>query len=583
MAEPKGVKRLDIGDKLGQIEDKKELEVLKTAAENLPSAAKVRIYKVNEENNKRHFIVSIPAQDFDSANAQEIIKSKYSKKPGCGGGDYLIELIDGEGKTVGNYVVTLIDEEIPKEEKDTRHIDLMNEALDMREKATDKMVEAKEKLHEVEKAKIESTMEFMNRQWESMSEVYKSQIDELRTKKEDKSGDELSQKLIQLQIDAIRKDMEYEREKLFSEIKVKEEAKSGNDKMLEILLPLIVNKKEENPLDTMSKTMEIMAQFSGNQGESLTDIMNNPMKMQMFKSLLGMDDKKKDFFEDMMENPMKMQMFKQMMGITEKKDFFSEMMENPEKFKMAQRMLGLPTENTPPPPPIAVEPKKDFLEQMVEMTQKMSAVKPIIANMLGVESRPVANLMELFGTLITNAAPHVVDGIKTVSNNFVHAKLIEQGYIQGADGSLIPIRRQAEPQRRRQPLPSHEVNDWTNVQPEGRPSEFHGVEKEPIQTQKSSMEENMNIEQRFESFLQKVVAESNGEPMGTTVLIDKISDLMVSDFKSNPMIILQIMKYGDKLPDMMAVIIKRNLSVDDSVAIGMANEIARVSQEKAKG
>ncbi|MDP2158910.1 MAG: hypothetical protein Q8K02_00370, partial [Flavobacterium sp.] len=363
MAEPK-TKKLNIEDKLGGESDKKELQELKDIVKNLPTAAKIRIYKMDEDGGKK-FIVSVPASDFDSANAFEYIKSKYSSK--YGGGDYVIELLDGEGQTVGRNVISLIGEE-PKDTAPAKHIEMMDKALDMKEAATDKLIEANTKMHEVEQAKSQSTMELMSKQWDAMAKIFESRIADLSRQKE-ATPDPMMQMLIQRDIDNVKRDIERDRDKIMSEIKSKEDSRSGNDKMMELLMTMILNKKEENPIDTISKTMEMVANMSGGQGDTLDDIMSNPVKLKMYKEMMGLDEKKKDFFEDLMSNPMKAEMFKKILGVEEKKkDLLTEVMENPEKFKMVQRMLGLPTaeefSSRNSVPPIIPEVKKDFLEQM---------------------------------------------------------------------------------------------------------------------------------------------------------------------------------------------------------------------------
>lgn len=572
MAEPK-IKKLSIEDKLGAVEDKKELSVLKDVAENLPSSTKVRIYKLDEENNKRRFLTSIPTEDFDSTNAHEFIKSKFAEEHG--GGDYLIELLDGDARAVGKYTLSIFGKKT-QEVESTRHIDIMNKALDMKEEAADKIVEAKDKLHEVEKAKIESTMELMNRQWDAMAKIYESRITDLSKQKES-SSDVFMQQMIQRDIENTRRDMEREKDKLISEIKSKQESRSGNDKVLELLTTMIINKREESPMDTISKTMEMMANMNSG-GDSLEDIMANPVKLKMYKEMLGIDIKK-DFFEELMSNPMKAEMFKKVLGIEEKKkDFMTEMMENPERFKMIQRMMGLPTAEEMAAknsvPPITPEPKKDFLEQMLDMTQKLAVAKPMLTNMLGVESRPIANLMELVGNVINGAMPHIVEGVKTVSNNLVTTKLLDKGFMMGANGTLISIDQIKRGQ-------SKEIHH-REIEPRMQPihtTQTPIVTPAPIIEQPKG-ESNMGLEEKFEKMLASVVVEA-GDSIEPQALVDKMSNLMINEFKSNPMIVIQLMKYGDKLDGMMANIISRLIGVDEQTGLALAGEISRVTREKA--
>lgn len=595
MAEPK-TKKLDIEDKLGSVEQKKDFEALKEITDNLPSSAKVRIYRTNEEGVKK-FISTYAASDFDSNNPHEWIKSKFYAKHG--GGEYRVELVDSEGKSVGGSTIDLIEEE-GKENSSSKHIEIMDKALDMKERASEKMIEANTEMHKVEKAKVESTMELMGRQWDAMAKIYESRIEDISNKK-DGTADPMLQMFFQREIENMKREMERDKERFMSEIKSKEESRSGSDKVVDLLTTMLLNKKEENPIDNIAKTMELVTQMTGNGGDTLDDIMSNPIKLKMYKEMMGVEDKKKDFMEDMMSNPMKMEMFKKMFGIEDKKkdfmedmmsdpmkmevfkkmfgieekkkDLITEVMENPEKFKMVQRMLGLPTAeemaSRNSAPPIIPEPKKDFLEQMMDMTSKLVAAKPVLTNMLGIESRPIANIMELAGNVINGAMPHIVDGVKTVSNNMVTVELLKRGYVQGANGTLIPLPSNKQKQNAHRQEVQH--NELPVVQ--ARPI------VEPI-IERPKQEDGMGLEQKFEKMLAGIVVES-GEGIEATALVDKMSDLMVAEFKSNPMIIMQVIKYGDKLDAMMGGIINKIVGTDNEVSLSLAREISRVTREKA--
>lgn len=572
MAEPK-LKKLSIEDKLGAVEDKKELSVLRDVAESLPSSTKVRIYKLDEGNNKRRFLTSIPTEDFDATNAHEFIKSKFAEEHG--GGDYLIELLDGDAKPVGKYTLSIFGKKT-QESESTRHIEIMDKALEMKEQASEKLIEANTEMHKVEKAKVESTMELMGRQWDAMAKIYESRITDISNKKES-TADPMMQMVFNREIENMKRDMERDKERFMFEIKSKEESKSGSDKVLELLTTMIINKREESPMDTISKTMEMMASMNSG-GDSLEDIMANPVKLKMYKEMLGIDSKK-DFFEELMSNPMKAEMFKKVLGIEEKKkDLMTELMENPERFKMIQRMLGLPTAEEMAAknnvPPIVPEQKKDFLEQMLDMTQKLAVAKPMLTNMLGVESRPIANLMELVGNVINGAMPHIVEGVKTVSNNLVTTKLLDKGFMMGANGTLISI----DQIRRGQSKEIHHREIEPRMQPI-HTTQTPIVTPAPIIEQPKG-ESTMGLEEKFEKMLASIVVEA-GDSIEPQILVDKMSNLMINEFKSNPMIVIQLMKYGDKLDGMMANIISRLIGVDEQTGLALAGEISRVTREKA--
>lgn len=520
--------KLSIEDKIGIVEDKKDEEVLKNIVEKLPSASKIRIHKRLEDGGKA-FIISMSAEDFDVSNAQEYIKAKFSEKHG--GGDYLIEMVDGGGDVVGKNVITLIEEKT-KGDSDDKHIRLMNQALTMKEEAVDKVLQAKDALHDAEKTKTNSMMELMSKQFESIAEMYKSKIDDLTKKKE--QSPEFMQIIYQGQIESMKREMEYEKQRMSNELNAKRESGAASDKMFELintLIPTILansQNKNEDPVKTMQNTITMLETVTGKKKDTLEELITNPEKMMVFQRLLGVDTQPRpDFFEEMLSNPMKAEMFKKTLGIEEKKDFFSELIENQNKMMIFKKAMGV--EDAPPPIVVAPEPKKDLFEQMIDMSNKFNNAKPLLMNLMGIQPQPAKTFMELISTIVTGLGPTVTQAVNQITNSMVTVEMIRKGMVkQLPNGQLVAV---------------ESTTGFSGVEAQSKKAEKPPVVKEspkPIVKENNSMD----IKRLFEEIVIDIVA-SSSEQIEGNIFVDKVSDNVVKRAKENPSLVNDIVAIPD--------------------------------------
>lgn len=577
-------RKLSIEKKLEQQEAKRDAEVLSKIAQELPSSSKIKIYKKEDEG--KLYITSIPAEDFADTDPHEFIKRKYVKKHG--GGDYIVELLDGDGNTVDKKIVSIIDEkEETKEEKDIRHYKIMEEALEMKEEAVEKLKEVEEEKRRAEMTKYEHMIEQMNRQFELIQDMYRSQIDALKEQLA-ATGDPTQQLLIQSHIDKIEREMERELDRLKMEMKEKEESRVATEKMFDLvnsLLPMILNRDKDikDPVEELDKTIKLVQNLTGGRKDLIESFLENPEKLKVFQKLIGVDtsdEKKKDFFESLLENPMKADMFKKILGVEEKKDFLTDIMEHPQKFELFKKIIGLDKQEElvnsikelASQKNETVERKSGF-EEIIELASKIEQAKPVLRNMLGVQAQPAKTFVELVSSVLQNAGPYLAQTIQSIMNGMITIEMIKQGKIgQDALAGIAGTNRA---------LP----NKSGTVQ-----QEFGNVEEQKPKhqdTQKQQEVKEVDLEKAFEEILLKVSASNaNNEGMDVLTFVDKVSDVIVYNVKRRPQLMLAVMKLGgvEGIKDKMNNVIKRVTGIEDDASINELSEsIIESVKEKFTG
>lgn len=557
------VRKLTVESKIAKGEDIKDAAVLTEIASNLPSASKVRVYKIDDTGAKK-YIKEVPADTFDSDNPHEFIKSKFAGK--FGGGEYYIELIGSNKDVVHDALIELIDEKAP-DEKSTGHIKVMEEALDMKANATDDLIKAKDAQQEVEKEKHQNTVDLLQSQFSQITEMFKGRVDELRTDlrdaKEGKS-DASKEMLLDIQIKALEREMQQKQDDIRRSIEKEEKSSGSSDKVFDLvssLIPALINKNDkpqESPIQTITEVMGAIHTMTGGNGDTIDDIMNNPMKMKMFKDMMGISEEpKKDFFEEIMERPDKAIAFKKMMGIedTPKKSAMDEMLESAEKMKLFQTMFApqVPINQ----PPVNMEPKKDTFEQMAEMVSKLTTMKPVLMNMLGVQQTPVRNFTELLGTLASNLAPHIATGVTNVMNSMVTMEMIKKGMYDPTTGEVI-----------KQPQAAYAGAGQDQVE-----KQVLKIKKPPKATK--GMKE---VEKAFENIVMDVTG-SIDEKEDIKVFIDKIISLMLLHIKEHPKFVEVVSADGNlevlvaKMSSAITKVAGFQKTQADEIAIAIAQEI----------
>jgi len=633
------MKKLSIEDKLGMVEDKRDTKLLAEIVERLPSASKVRLYK-RSEDGQRKFITNIAVDDFDVSNPHEYVKSRFYDK--YGGGDYYIELIDSGGDTVGKSIISLIDE--VKEKGDERYARMIDEALDIREKAQNKVVEVEKKMREAEIAKYEAALDTINKNWEAMSKMYEKMIEDLRVRKEEAPSH--LQYVIDGQIKSIEQKFEIEKMRMESEVRARDEGKAATEKMFELvntLIPMVISRREgeKDPVQTFNETFALVEKITGGKKDIIESLLETPEKLKIFQRLMGIEEeKRKDFFGEIMESPEKAIVFRRLLGVEEKKDFFSDVLENPEKILVFRRLMGMEekkdvfTEMAEHPEKALVfkrlmglEDKKDFLTEVLDNPQKFEVLKKI----MGVDkmdemmkdimeeasketvvpvpqksfideaieaatkvdklksifspSQPVRSLIELAGVFFQNVAPHVVEGIKQVTNSMVTIEMIKQGYVrQLPDGSLVynvPL------QGAGRPTPPGPPPGPTPPKKKVREHKEPPIEPFGATTEEKGGKEEVNVEKMFEEIIIDVAASlsTSGPEIDTKIFIDKVSDIVVKQFQENPSIALRVLRYGDTMSinKAMSNVIAKVMGVGQDTSLPVAAAISNQVTEKIKG
>jgi hypothetical protein len=598
---PKIERTMSVEKILDRQEVKKDAEVLKSIVENLPSAAKVKIYK-KDDDGKASFITSVPAEDFNNEkDKHEYIKNRFAKKHG--GGDYYIELVDSDDNKVSSTTISLIDE-IAKNETTTKSAKIMEESLEMREKAFERVKEVEEEKRKLDNEKHDLQLTFLEKQWSTIEKMYNSQIDSIKSQLE-ASNDKNSQEILKAELSKINNDLENRRMRFEMEVKTQNEGKASSDKMFDLmnsLIPALISKSDKegkDPVEEFTKMFGLVEKITGGKKDLIEgmienpeklvlfqrmmgissngngkkdffeEMMENPMKAEFFKKVIGVEEKreKKDFFEELMENPTKAEFFKKVIGIEEKKDLFTELIENTQKFDMVRKLFGMDrqemvikelTDKLSSGPTVPIEPPKGFLDELVETAHKMESVKPVLRNLLGVQSTPVKSFIELIGTVINS--PYLVQAVGTVMNGLTTVAMIKNGVAlpgqtpqPGFAGNSSPV-----PQSTNQNIPPNNNKGENN---------------------------DVNIEKLFESCVIKVANTNKDGVMKAEIFVEGVSNEIVSYVNNHPEAMLKILKYGgfDSITELMTKIVMPLMGITEDVARSLSTEIANLVVQKVTG
>lgn len=587
--EGKTVERtLAVEKAIGGQERKRDTETLKEIAISLPTASRVKIYRMDDEGVNKDYITTINAEDAPK-DWHEFIKNKYSKK--YGGGDYLIELRDSEGNVVHKSVISIISDKEKKDDprKEAKYVE---EALEMREQAFDKMREAQEEKSKAEKSKYDVAIDSLTRQFDVIQKMYESQIQVLNKQLED-TEDKKGRDYIQRMIEQRNYELDKEREKFEYQMHQQTEGKASTDKVYDLIntmLPMIVSKSEKertDPIQEMERTVSLVNTITGGRKDLIESLLENPERASVFKKVMGIEENgKKDFFSDMVENPNKVQMFRSMLGIKDEekpKDFFADMMENPQKFEMFKKLFGfdrqeqmlaaiMSKENSVP-----VEPPKSGFDEIVELAGKVQTAGPVLKNMLGVSSQPAKSFIELVSTFVTGAGPYLSQAVQNVMNGMITTKMIEKGLItnanqlgmQGGSGgfhgteSKKPVEHVGEFKE--------DTGEVFDVRTD-RTSEPFASEQAKVEEQRRSM----NIEQMFEQVVASVLLSSQGQPIEAQQFVGQVAQGVIDTVEKHPSLMLKVMKLGgfEGIVSKMTPIIVKTASIDEETAKQYAGYIA---------
>lgn len=552
---------------------KRDFAVLNKVSTSLPSEAKIKVYKKDDDNVA--YIATISAEDFSTQDPHQYILTKYAKKHG--GGDYIVELLDSDGNAVKRTMVSIAGDSA-KYENPTKEARIVEEALNMREEAYSKMKEAQGEKLEAEKTKFETVIGSMEKQWETIQKMYEAQIDAL---KDQMSGapDPTAQMMIQMQMDKIGRDFETSRSKMENEMKNQGESKVATEKMYDLvntLIPMVINNKPEikDPVEELTKMLNVVSMITGGKKDIIESFIESPEKAIIFKRLLGVEDitpkkdffsemiespekaiifkrllgveessKKKDFFEDMLDNPMKAQMFKTMLGL-DKKDFFTEISENPQKFDFLKKIMGLDElealKNLPPP---VVTERKDPLDQFVDMFDKVNKLKTLIA-----PPPPARSGFEFLGNLFSAIAPNINSLAAQVMQGLVTIEMIKKGNVNpetlmALSGGQVPpaaVPYKEEPSKEQKEADVASQTRTTHVREE-TPDPFGQKSTKP----EASGMDNGNVEREFQTILIDVVS-SFSEPPEMDVFVDKVIGIVYKKVLEKPGLAFEAMgRYRD--------------------------------------
>lgn len=562
---------LSIEKRLGTEEAKKDIEILGKVADTLPSASKIKIYKKNEEN--RDYIASVSAEDFANTDPHEYVKNKFAKKHG--GGDYLIELLSSDGEPVQRRVISIIDE-TEKKPEDTKQARIVEEALQMREDAFDKVKEAEKEKREAEKMKYDTAIEGMSRQWDTIQKMYDSQIAVLREQLEG-TKDRDVQSTIERQIDRIQREFDSSKNKFEIDMKSREEGKVATEKMFDLvntLIPMILQrstKEDKDPVEELSKTITLVNSLTGGKKDIIESFIENPERMQLFQKLLGINaESKKGTFDDVLENPMKMEMFRKMLGIEEKRDFLVDMIDNPQRFDIFRKLTGIDKQedlikevkrlgdNIIEKSAVPIEEPKGFIDEILEAKNKFEALKNLFQ-----PSQPAKTFVELVSTLVSGAGPYVAQAVNSYMNGMITLEMLRKGMINKSN--LPP-----------QLLSGQGFQGIANI-PDNAPQ----VKKTKPETKEQENKE-VKLEDAFRSITINILQQYQGALDGE-IFVDKVVDAVILNVKRNPSLIFQIMKYEhDGIVEEMSTIFMELLRVEKPISDGLAKQIANKVVEGMK-
>jgi len=517
------LKRLDIEKILEQKEVEKDSKALGDIVDKLPGDSRVKIYKRDEETLKKIYITSVPADEFSTLDPHEYIKNTYSKK--FGSGEYIIEMYDGD-KLIDSRLINVVS---PEEEDEMSHVEkakrIVDEALEMKEKAIEKMEKVAEKKIEEEEKKTFTIVELISRQWETIMNMYRDQINSLRESKDQSP-------LIQEQIR--RLELEMERAKMQMETQIRNAMTQESSKsQMELIMSLVANKGNDKLYELISSLIPQIIQKSS---ETKEDPVEKTLKViELAEKISG---GRKDFFEELLSNPQKFEAFKIMIGLDKYEKTYSQMIDILKSFNK----------------PVEIE-HKGALDELIEVSQKIEYAKPILRNILGIQSQPARSLVELISNVLTTSAPHIVNAVNSYMNGMMMIEMIRKGLIGKEEAAkLLGVNA-----------------GFSGAQQRPKTNEIPEKQSPQIEHSKNGGKE-MNVEQLFVENLVNIV--SSGE-LPAEAVAEKLADVILSEYKRNPMVIVQILKYGgkDNIIKRMTELILNTISVPEEVANAMSSLI----------
>jgi len=383
----KEIKISDIENLLEKDEAKKDYVILSELQSKLPSAARVKIFKRGEDGN-RGFIQKLSAEDFKKADFHDYIKKKFV--PVYGGGDYIIELLDGKDNVVHTSEITVLGEPEKKEAIEIDRLKEHEQIMKMREDAFEKLKEAQEEKLKVEKQKWENVVDLLRNQYQRTEEFFKSQIQELRERLKQQDSEFIRDKIAELEKKLTEEKLRYEREIA----EAKRNAESADrfyntiGQIFNQILPEIL-KKGEDPVEKYEKFLGIINNVVQNKKDFVETLLEDPRKVEIFKKLI-VGEEKKSVVEEIFKEPRKIKDWLEILGLTKRKDSITEILENADKLKAILEMLGFAKrkdsiteilENADKFKTIlemlGFTKRKDFLEELMESEKKFEILQKL--------------------------------------------------------------------------------------------------------------------------------------------------------------------------------------------------------------
>jgi len=440
----------EVGEKIEKTVEKeiakKEGEILKDVVKTLPSDTRVRVMKLDE--GTRVYVTTVSIDEYDKTDPYAWIKRRFAKKHGSG--EYVLEFISPEGEVIKSSPPIYIEADSNQDKSAQEFLKKAEEALRLKEEAIDKKVELSQKLSQLETEKANILVELVNKQLDMMTRLYEERINAVKEKLEKGAG--ADSQILLLELQRIKDDYRAAVDKIYDV--VRQAAEEKQPEYLSVVMDIMKSSLEKNSFSEAIQVLSMLKDiFKPDQEKKdfLEDIIENPQKAEMFKKLMGIDDKpdkeKKDFFEEILENPQKLEVFKKLMGIDEKKDLITELAENPQKLEMIKKLFGLDEVREIKSSLTDVihrvlareERPKDMIEEIVEYGEKLRRMKDILAPLLGAQVQPVKSFLELVSTIVNS--PTMPEIVSRIMEGHVKAKLIEQGFIPTEyAGAIVDVR-----------------------------------------------------------------------------------------------------------------------------------------------
>ncbi|MEW6215332.1 MAG: hypothetical protein AB1478_09075 [Nitrospirota bacterium] len=107
---------LSIEKRLNNIEQRKDSQVLAEIAADLPSAARIKIYKVSDLDGSRVYITAIAAEILTRKDIHQFLQSRFGRRHG--GGTYILEFLNSEGDPVKEHEISILVEDDTSEKRE---------------------------------------------------------------------------------------------------------------------------------------------------------------------------------------------------------------------------------------------------------------------------------------------------------------------------------------------------------------------------------------------------------------------------------------------------------------------------------